>query len=534
MSNEGMVQNDIQDSKRQSVFREPLRRPLILGSLFVAALCLRLYGITQPPMEFFLVRQYHGALLARGFYEWLLSGELRTIPPDGIIEPPILEIFASLSYLISGGEYLWIPRLLSALFWMAGGVFLYLTAKKISSPNAAVLSVAFYLLVPYSVFASRAFMPDSLMVMLLMVAIFAILRYHESPSTRRLVIAAVASSLVTFVKPGICTFQVFGAFISLAVYRQGPWRALMSRPLMVFAALSILPTGLYYLYGTVVAGFLHGETSSRKVMPELVLQPSFWDGWRFSVWLTVGYVALAVALLGVLLSRKGFPRALLIGLWSGYLLFGLTFTFHISTHSYYSLQLIPLVALSLGPIADLVMRYLGQVGLRSYRAALVLGLSLSVLVLSVAEHRHEIEQVAYQKRLWPVNASFVATYQEIGETVDHSYRTLILFGYPYLGGASYGNALMYHGRLLGHEWRQPDQVALPSAGRRAMTAEASLRKYSRKYSPEYFIISTAWWQAPQSSELRRFLIEHFSRIAWDRDYVVFDLTKKRPRLHPAG
>jgi hypothetical protein len=419
---------------------------------------------------------------------------------------------------------------------MAGGVFLYLTAKKISSPNAAIFSVAFYLLVPYSVFASRAFMPDPLMVMLLMVAIFAILRYHESPSTRRLVIAAVASSLVTFVKPGICTFQVFGAFISLTVYRQGSWRALMSRPLMVFAALSILPTGLYYLYGTEVAGFLH-ETSSRRLMPELVLQPSFWDGWRSSVRRTVGYVALAVALLGVLLSRKGLPRTLLIGLWSGYLLFGMTFTRHISTHSYYSLQLIPLVALSLGPIADLVMRCLGQVGLRSYKTALVLGLSLSVLVLSVAEHRHDIERRAYQNREWPIYASFVATSQEIGETVDHSYRTLFLIGYPYRRGASRGNALMYHGRFLGHEWRewrQPDQVALPSAGKRVMTAKASLRKYSRKYSPEYFIISTAWWQAPQSNELRRLLTKHFRRIAWDRDYVVFDLTKRTQATHPAS
>src|SRR3712207_8919063 len=44
---------------------EPLLRLLTLGLLFVAALCLRLYGITQPPIDFFPTRQYHGALLAR-------------------------------------------------------------------------------------------------------------------------------------------------------------------------------------------------------------------------------------------------------------------------------------------------------------------------------------------------------------------------------------------------------------------------------------------------------------------------------------
>ena len=74
--------------------------------------------------------------------------------------PPVLELVASFAYLVSGGEHLWIPRLLSALFWMVGGVFLCLLARRMVSPNAAVFSVAFYLLVPYGVFASRAVMPD--------------------------------------------------------------------------------------------------------------------------------------------------------------------------------------------------------------------------------------------------------------------------------------------------------------------------------------------------------------------------------------
>src|ERR687889_2336178 len=159
----------------RSILREPILRLLVLGVLFVAAFGLRLYGISQLPVEFNSIRQYHGALLARGFYEWLLSGDLKTVPPDGIIEPPILELVASFAYLISGGEHLWIPRLLSVLFWMVGGVFLYLIAKRIVSPNAAVFPVFFYLFVPYSVFASRAIMPDPLMIMGLVISIFTIL-----------------------------------------------------------------------------------------------------------------------------------------------------------------------------------------------------------------------------------------------------------------------------------------------------------------------------------------------------------------------
>src|SRR3982751_4367913 len=109
-------------SKHMTTIRPFLRRSswrlVILGILFIGAFCLRLYDLGQLPLGFNPPREYHGALLARGFYEWWSTGDLKTIPPDGIIEPPILEIVSSLAYLIVGGEHLWIPQLLSALFWM--------------------------------------------------------------------------------------------------------------------------------------------------------------------------------------------------------------------------------------------------------------------------------------------------------------------------------------------------------------------------------------------------------------------------------
>src|SRR5215212_4622919 len=67
-------------------------RLLLVGFLFVLAFSLRLYQIDEPPMDFAEVRQYHSALLARGFYEKLQFGEWETTPPDGVIEPPILEV----------------------------------------------------------------------------------------------------------------------------------------------------------------------------------------------------------------------------------------------------------------------------------------------------------------------------------------------------------------------------------------------------------------------------------------------------------
>ncbi len=514
------MEDDRQGPKGVGFFRAPLPRLLILGALLAAAFCSRVYGISRPPMEFFSVRQYHGALLARGFYEWLLTGSLRTFPPDGIIEPPVLELLASLAYLVSGGEHLWMPRLLSALFWMAGGVFLYLVARKLVPSSAALFSVAFYLFVPYSVFASRAFMPDPLMVMLLVAGVLAVLRYHERPSVRRLLVAAAASSLAVLVKPGICLFQLLGAFVALAVYRRGVRGALLDAHTLAFAALAALPTGVYFLYGTVLAGFLRGQTSS-KIVPRLLLEPSYWEGWRLSVWLVVGNVALLGGLLGVILPSEGSPRrALLVGLWGGYVIFGLTFTFHIHTHSYYSLQLIPVVALSLAAVATSVTGYLGRVGLRSYGGAAVLGVTLAALALGAAEYKWETSQIVHQDGMAPVYASNVATYHEIGDAVDHSRRTLVLFA-AYPSGESRAGALMYHGRLAGRVLPSPVNANQTPTGGGGTGVEGRLRRRLREYAPEYFVVSESWWRAPETGALRRLVVKDFYRSSLGPGYVVF-------------
>ena len=515
-------------TEMRSDLREPISRLLVLGFLFVVAFCLRLYSINQSTVEFNHLRHYHGALLARGFYEWWLTGDLKTVPPDGVIEPPILELAASFAYLIFGGEYLWIPQVLSALFWMVGGIFLYLIAKRIVFPNAAVFSVAFYLFIPYSVLESRTFRPDLLMVMLLMISAFTILRYHEQPSTRRLLVAAVTASLAILVKPGICLFPVFGAFVSLAVYRDGVRRSLINPHFLLFAALSVLPTGLYYLYGTFLAGFLRGQ-ASQKVVPQLVLETSFWEGWLITVSDVLGYAALFGALFGILLLRKGLPRALMIGLWSGYFLFGLTFTSPIATHDYYSLQLIPIVALSLGSLVDLVMNDLkqtvnniGQLGWRGYGRVIVLTLSISVLVLSAIENSQtSAYSSSWMRAQQERAASHVATFREIGEVVDHSRRTLVLFGGSQKGGRNYGFALMYYGRLSGETWPFPTHI-----GERAITTEELFPRRSRKHSPEYFIISKGWWNREETKDLRAFLTERFAVAAQGDAYIVFDLRRK--------
>jgi hypothetical protein len=510
------------ETNKRLLFRKRNSRLLPLGFLLVAAFCTRLYGIGEPPMDVAGVRQYHSALLARGFYEWLLTGNLMTFPPDGIIEPPILDFLASLAYVIGGSEHLWIPRVLSTFFWMVGGVFLYLIARKIVSSNAALFSVAFFLFVPAVVLYSSAFMPDPLMITMLLVSVFTILRYHEQPTMGRLLVAAAASSVALFVKPGICLFQILGAFVALKVSRERSFRALISGHLLLFSVLILIPTGLYY------AWFLQGAAASR-IEPESWVSLNFWRGWLWQIEYMVGYVAFLGALLGVVLSRPGSPRALMAGMWGGYFVFGLIFAHHVQTHDYYSLQLIPVVSLSLGSLGDSLARIRWRETLGYFLRVTVIGVLLVALTLGVIEHKETLLLIARQGQGAAFPGKYVAhgttadyerraeIYWEAGGIVDQSQRTIMF-------APDYGYSLAYHGRVDG-------QFLYPES----KTIRKDFAALYEENSPRYAIVIKRFAYYPRKVDwvargngnrnqgLRTLLSRKFDVMAENRSYIVFDL-----------
>src|SRR3712207_1056603 len=119
--------------KERFTFQAPVLWTLLIGLLSIAALGVRVYHIDDPPMDFHPTRQYHSAVMARGYYyeaadsapHWKRELAILNGQREGIIEPPIVELAAFLAYRVLGGEHLWIPRLLSSVFWLIGGAFLY-------------------------------------------------------------------------------------------------------------------------------------------------------------------------------------------------------------------------------------------------------------------------------------------------------------------------------------------------------------------------------------------------------------------------
>jgi len=489
------------------------KRLIGVGLLFVVALGLRLYHINEPPLNFHATRQYRSLIIAREYYfasstsvpEWEKQVAFYSRQKQGTLEPPIMEFLVSIGYRLLGGEHVWIPRLLSSLFWLIGGGFLYLVGKRIADPDAALFCTAFYLFLPFGVAASRSFQPDPLMVMLMVASVFAILRYYDAPSNARLMVAAVVSSLAFVVKPH-SVFAILGAFTAIAIYRQGIRRAIMSQTLLVFITIILLPTITIYIYNVVTGRFFPHE-AWKTLLPQLWISSFFWRNWVNNIGLTVGFIPFIGALLGLLFFRDGLPRSLVIGLWTGYVIFGLVLNYNFATHDYYQLQLIPIVGLSLGPIVGLVMNHLNHTRPQLHWRVAAWSALLLGLVLSIGVARSRLVDADAEHK--------VRTQREIGEMVKHSTKTIFL-------SSDYGVPLEYEGLLSGSSWPlQWDLEWEQLAGLMSPSAQERFNTRFTKNSPEYFIVEDLR-EFEQQPDLKEFLSK-FPIVSQKNDYLIFKL-----------
>lgn len=505
-------------------------RMTVLVLLFLAAFALRIHGIKEFPLEFHPVRQYRSAFIARYFY----YQHLKSIPAwkkdlayllrqrAGTLEPPLLEYLASWAYLITGRERVWIPRLFSSIFWLVGGVFLYLLSKKAVSADAALFSVAFYLLAPFSVMASRSFQPDPLMVMMLVFSIYAILVYYEERSTKRFGIAAALSALAIFIKP-VCLFAILAAFISVPLSGQGLRSTIRNFWIWTFGLVALLPSLVFYAHGALAGGYILYQAEG-SFHARLFLQPSYWRGWFHMIGTAVGIPAFGLALLSIPLFPRGLARSLVCGLWVGYFVFGLVFNHHISTHSYYQLQLIPIVAVTLAAGAAYITKFAERVPWSNVwaRDALPI-LLLSVWFAAIAAWvRANWEPIYYE------NQAQVTISEQIGEKTAHTRKAIFL---------SYANGelLEYHGDLIGIPWPwRSDMHAQQGWGRPNLTVAERYEEINEKYPSDYFIL-TEMGEYHAQPELGDFLVKHFPLLAGGKRYLIFDLRRNAgPSVVRAG
>jgi hypothetical protein len=211
----------------------------------------------------------------------------------------------------------------------------------------------------------------------------------------------------------------------------------------------------------------------------------------------VGYTPLVAALIGLPLVSGGIPKALLAGLWIGYIVFGLVFNFHIHTHGYYQLQLIPIVALSFGPVVTTLVSQLKRVCTPWYRWIPVPGALLLVFLFNALEVRRALAHPSFES---------IDVLREVGTIVNHSTRTLYVARF-------YGRPLEYYGELSGLPW--PQRIT------QGLYRRPGERERALGFSPEYFIITDFDQLNRYHLDLKEFLANYCPVVAQSEHYRIY-------------
>ncbi|MGE5379078.1 MAG: ArnT family glycosyltransferase [Bacteroidota bacterium] len=483
--------------------------------LFISAFAIRLYDLTDPPLDFHPTRQLLSAIKARAyFYETKPAGipfakveeAKRQAKLKAQVEPEILEQVVAFTYRFTG-EKVWVARIYSSLFWIIGGIFLFLLVRDLLTFDAAILSTAYYLFFPYAVMASRSFQPDPLMVMLIVAFWWAFARWMDVPPERNAMkwgmalLAGLLGGLAILVK-FTSAFFVIGAALGLVLSRMSVRQLLRNGQVWVIAFLGALPGLIYLINGLFIQGGLGSQFSGRFV-PALLLDPFNYLQWTVKMDMAAGGFFIMLALLGFFLTSDRHYRFLMFGLWGGYLLYSLYFNYHAATHDYYQLPFIPIVAVSLGPLGRWFFARLAEGTVHGWQRSAAYFILIGGLFMVVWNTRNQMKAMDYRPQ--------VAMWAQIGKLTEGKSAVGLV--------GDYGSPLEYYGWKTVPVWPYTGDTKYARGG--VLPTEKLFEEYSSKR--DYFIV-TDFEELARQPALKKLLMK-YPVLASGNGFVIYNLEK---------
>ena len=478
----------------------------------LAGLFVRLVDLTDLPLDFHPTRQLHSALIARGMFyqnapgvpQWQRDLALQQWKMEGIIEPPVMEFLAAEAYRAAGAPLLWLPRLFSILFWLAGAAAVAAAARRLTGDVGGIAALLFYLAAPYGVIASRSFQPDPLMTALCAAYWWALLRWHKTDMKTAVLLGALGG-LAVFIK-STALFFVIPPFIAHLFVCCGWRNVLRSRPVWVAAVLLVLPYAVYTVYGLWIGGFLQDQFSQR-FFPEMWISAGFYLRWAARAFSVVPLGWAAAGFLGVWLVKPAANRAVLWAVYGGYIIYGFVLPHHAGTHDYYHLPLIPLTALGLSPLAAFLWDGIGAADKPRqwgrWAAVVVIGLGV---FYTMYQSRNDLRRVNFRPE-----AIF---WNEMGQKLGQDQTVTALT-------PDYGARLAYWGWVNANHWPSVDDLQFRGETDIELVVQSTFEQMAAGRSR--FLVTD--FEEYNRQPALKGMLESYFVLDRSEKYVIYDLSR---------
>jgi 4-amino-4-deoxy-L-arabinose transferase-like glycosyltransferase len=293
--------------------------------LLTLALCVRLYHVDSPILGIHAWRQSDTAAIARNFYEngfnlfypqvdWGGSGA-------GYCETefPIYAFLVALLYKIFGVHDA-IGRLFSIGWCLTGIYFLYQLVRDFFEPKTAFWACFFYAILPLSIYYSRTFQAESMLMTCGLISIFYFKKWLDSSHRFTLVISSIFLTIACLMK--VLPLIYLGIPLLYLAFNHFGHKAWKQPQLWGYLVIPIVSVLLWYghahqLFLTYGNTFGFSGASTDRYQYGILFTSYFWS--EILVKLAVRHFAIIgffIFITGLVSARKN-PKAQLFYVWLG-------------------------------------------------------------------------------------------------------------------------------------------------------------------------------------------------------------------------
>ncbi len=225
-----------------------------LIAILVMATILRLYKVGQPFIDATSWRQTDVATIADNFYQGNWNIFYPIIGWNGPGDQAVGYEFQTISYLAAllyriVGHHDWVGRSLAIVFGVWGIFAFYQLMCLVWGKKHAVLSAAVLALLPGAIYVDRSFLPDPVMLSLVITSVWLLVAYLQTEHLKYLVFASLSGMLgfLTKISGLIVGLPMLYAIIAILIQKQ----KLRSKQLALIAgagAMTLIPVIAYYTW----------------------------------------------------------------------------------------------------------------------------------------------------------------------------------------------------------------------------------------------------------------------------------------------